>query len=167
MEDSIVLSRNDIFNKNVYQIITDYVFYCLFMLLPSVAYLTNLSFDKSTIGKLLQLMQPNFSVMICVLFGFAMVPFFKIGIYGYVDLGLLCFGLCFVGYYCFKRYGAVDSYEYFNIFLLFVVCFVMLFGNFKFVNGESYFEVRKVFYILALFGWSNGWMMKLTIKKKV
>ena len=76
-------------------------------------------------------------------------------------------GLCFVGYYCFKRYSNMDSYEYFNIFLLLVVCFVMFFGEFRFVNGESYFEVRKVFYILVLFGWSNNWMMKLTTKRKI
>ncbi|MBX7490235.1 hypothetical protein [Helicobacter turcicus] len=166
LEDSIALNNENIFYKNAYQIITDYLFYCFFILLPFIAYLINLSFDKSAIGKVLQLTQPSFNVMICALFGFAITPFFKSGMYGYVDLGLFCLGLYFVGHYCFKRYSSIDSYEYFNVFLLLVVFLVMLFGDFKFVNGESYFEVRKVFYILVLFGWSNSWMMKLTTKRK-
>ena len=167
LKDSIALNNENVFYKNLYQIVTDYTFYCFFILFPAIIYLANLSFDKSAIGKILQLTQPSFNVIICALFGFVITPFFKSGIYGYIDLGLLCLGLCFVGYYCFKRYGTMDSYEYFNVFLLFIVCFVMFFGDFKFVNGESYFEVRKAFYILVLFGWSNSWMMKLTTKKKI
>ncbi|TLD83222.1 hypothetical protein LS70_005595 [Helicobacter sp. MIT 11-5569] len=166
-KDSITLNEEKAFHKNIYQIVGDYFFYCFFVVLPSAVYLLSFTFDKSTIGKILQLTQPGFNVIVCTLFGFAITPFFKGGIYGYIDLVLFVLGLCFVGYYCFKRYSSIDSYEYFNLFLLLVVCFVMLFGNFKFVNGESYFEVRKVFYILVLFGWCNNWMMKLTTKKKI
>lgn len=166
-KDSIALNEENVFYKNIYQVVVDYVFYCLFILFPSIVYLTNLSFDKSVIGKILQLTQPSFSVAICVFFGFVVTPFLKSGMYGYVDLALFCIGVCLIGFYCFRRHKNMDSYEYFNVFLLFLVCLIMFFGDFRFVNGESYFEVRKAFYGLALFGWSNGWMMKLMTKKKI
>ena len=166
LEDSILLLQENTFYKNLYQIIADYTFYCLFFVLPAFAYTFNLVFDKSTrFGRALQLTQPSFNVIVCVLFGFAIMPFFKSGIYGYIDIVLLLFGLMFIGYYCMKLRRNLDSYEYFNLFLLLIVCIVMVLGKFDFVNGEAYFEVRKVFYILALFGWSNGWMMKLTTRR--
>ena len=165
LEDSILLLQEDAFYKNPYQMIVDYTFYCLFVLLPALASIFNLTFDRSTIlGRALQLTQPSFNVILCALFGFAIVPFFKSGVYGYIDLVLLLLGLVFVAYYCMKRRRNLDSYEYFNLLLLVGVCAVMMIGEFDFVNGEAYFEVRKVFYILALFGWSNSWMMKLTTR---
>lgn len=162
LKDSLVVNRENVFDKNLYEIVMDYVFYCAFVGLPSLVYIANLSFDKIAFGKILQLTQPNFSVIVCTLFGFTVNPFFNSGIYGYVDLVLLGLGMSFVVLHCYKRYVAMDSYAFFNVFLLFCVCAVVFLGDFKFVQGEAYFEVRKVFYSLALLSWSNFWMLKLT-----
>ena len=84
---------------------------------------------------------------------------------GYFDLALLILGLGLALYLCIKGNRSFDSYEIFNFFLLIVVCVVVMISSHSFVDGESYFEVRKAFYILVLFGWCNAWMMKLTTRR--
>lgn len=165
-EDSLRLSQENAFSKNVYQIFVDYVCYIFFVICPALFYVFNFSFDRGTnLGKLLQLIQPSFNVMLGVLFGFAISPFFKSGIVGYFDLVLLILGLGLALYLCIKGNRSFDSYEIFNFFLLIVVCVVVMISSHSFVDGESYFEVRKAFYILVLFGWCNAWMMKLTTRR--
>ena len=148
-EDSLRLTQENVFSKTIYQM-----------------YIFNFSFNKSTnFGKLLQLIQPSFNVMLGVLFGFSISPFFKSGILGYFDLMLLCVGIGLVLYLCIKR--NIDSYEIFNLFLLLIICIVIMISSYSFVDSESYFEVRKAFYALVLFGWCSAWMMKLTIRRSV
>lgn len=165
-EDSLRLVQENAFSKNTYQILVDYLCYILFVICPAIFYLFNFSFDKSmNLGKLLQLIKPSFNVMLGVLFGFSISPFFKSGIVGYFDLVLLAFGLGLVLYLCVKGKRTLDSYEMFNLCLLIVMYVVMMISSYSFVDGESYFEVRKAFYVLVLFGWCNTWMMKLTTKR--
>ncbi|MDE5925728.1 MAG: hypothetical protein K2G68_03290, partial [Helicobacter sp.] len=140
--------------------------YIFFVICPAVFYIFNFSFNKSTnFGKLLQLIQPSFNVMLGVLSGFSISPFFKSGILGYFDLALLSLGLGLVLYLCIKGNRNIDSYEIFNLFLLLIICIVIMISSYSFVDGESYFEVRKAFYALVLFGWCSAWMMKLTIRR--
>ncbi|MBD5165322.1 hypothetical protein [Helicobacter sp.] len=165
-EDSLKLVQEDAFSKSLYQMFVDYACYILFVICPAAIYLLNLSFDKSIkFGKILQLTQPSFNVMMGVLFGFAVSPFFKSGIMGYFDLALLVLGLGLILYCCVKRSRYFDSYELFNLFLLLVCVLIIMFSSHSFVDGESYFEVRKAFYALVLFGWCSVWMMKLTIRR--
>lgn len=165
LEDSLKFTKEDIFKKNSYQLYLDYGIYCFFIIFPFVVYFFQLNFDKSTkIGRILQLTQPNLNTIIIALFGFAITPFFKNGVLGYIDLVLMLAGLAMVMFLCWKRKYLVGSYEFFNLFLLWIVCLIMLFISHTFVDGESYFEVRKAFYFLMLFGWCNNWMTKLTTK---
>ncbi len=165
-EDSLKLVQEDTFSKSLYQMFVDYTCYILFVICPAATYLLNLSFDKSIkLGKILQLTQPSFNVMVSVLFGFAVSPFFKSGVMGYFDLVLLILGIGLILYCCVKRNRYVDSYELFNLFLLLVCVIIIMFSSHSFVDGESYFEVRKAFYALVLFGWCSVWMMKLTIRR--
>lgn len=165
-EDSLKLVQEDAFSKSLYQMFVDYTCYILFVICPAVIYLFNFSFDKSVkLDKILQLTQPSFNVMLGVLFGFAVSPFFKSGIMGYFDLVLLALGLGLILYCCVKRNRYFDSYEFFNLFLLLVCVLIVMFSSYSFVDGESYFEVRKAFYALVLFGWCSAWMMKLTIRR--
>lgn len=167
LKDTILLEKDKMFYKNIYQIIIDYTFYLFLILIPLSVYFLNLSFNKNLIfGRILHLTQPRFNTIICALFGFAITPFFKNGIHGYIDFCLLLLGLILVGYFCIKGHRDIDSYEYFNAFLLVVVSLIVVCGSFEFTDAESYFEVRKVFYMLALFGWCNCWMMQLTTKRK-
>lgn len=164
-EDSLRLVQENAFTKSLYQGCVDYAFYILFVFCPAVAYLFGLSFDKSLkFGRILHLIQPSFNVMLSVLFGFAISPFFKSGIAGYFDLVLLVLGLGMALYLCIKGNRSFDSYEIFNLLLLLIMCVIMMISSYGFVDGESYFEVRKAFYALVLFGWCSSWMMKLTIK---
>ncbi|EES89068.1 hypothetical protein [Helicobacter canadensis] len=165
LEDSLKFTKEDIFKKNSYQLYLDYGIYCFFIIFPFVVYFFQLNFDKSTkIGRILQLTQPNLNTIIIALFGFTVTPFFKNGVLGYIDLVLMLAGLAMVMFLCWKRKYLVGSYEFFNLLLLWIVCLIMLFISHTFVDGESYFEVRKAFYFLMLFGWCNNWMTKLTTK---
>lgn len=165
LEDSLKFTKEDIFKKNSYQLYLDYGIYCFFIIFPFVVYFFQLNFDKSTkIGRILQLTQPNLNTIIIALFGFAVTPFFKNGMLGYIDLVLMLAGLAMVMFLCWKRKYLVGSYELFNLFLLWIICPIILFISHAFVDGESYFEVRKAFYFLMLFGWCNNWMTKLTTK---
>lgn len=165
-EDSLKLVQEGAFSKSLYQMFVDYTCYILFVICPAIIYLFNLSFDKSAkFDKILQLTQPSFNIMVGVLFGFAVSPFFKNGIMGYFDLVLLILGLGLILYCCVKRNKYFDSYELFNLFLLLVCVLIIMFSSYSFVDGESYFEVRKAFYALVLFGWCSAWMMKLTIRR--
>lgn len=165
-EDSLRLTQENVFSKTIYQMFVDYICYIFFVIFPAIFYIFNFSFNKSTnFGKLLQLIQPSFNVMLGVLFGFSISPFFKSGILGYFDLMLLCVGIGLVLYLCIKR--NIDSYEIFNLFLLLIICVVIMISSYSFVDSESYFEVRKAFYALVLFGWCSAWMMKLTIRRSV
>ncbi len=167
LKDSILLSSKEAFKKTFYQAVVDYAFYFLFVMLPFLVYFLNFTFDKSTsLGRILHLIQPSFSGAVCMLFGFTVMPFFKSGFVGYIDFILLIFGFLMLGYFCIKGHKSLNSYEYFNLFLLLVIFAVMMSGSYEFVSGEAYFEIRKSFYILVLFGWCNTWMMKLTTKKK-
>lgn len=167
-EDSLKLIQKNAFSKNFYQGCVDYIFYIFFVICPAMAYLFNFSFDKSLkISRILQLIQPGFNAMIGVLFGFTISPFLKYGVMGYFDLTLLILGLGLMLYLCIKGNRRFDSYELFNLLLLLIVGVVMMISSHDFVDGESYFEIRKAFYALVLFGWCSVWMMKLTIKVKV
>ncbi len=168
LEDSLKFTKEGIFEKVPYQIYLDYGVYCLLVVFPFVVYFFRLSFDKSTkLGRILQLTQPNLNVMIVALFGFAIMPFFRSGVLGYVDLVFMVIGLVMMGFLFWKRRYLIGSYEFFNLLLLWILCLVMFFTSHSFVDGESYFEVRKAFYYFVFFGWCNGWMMKLTTKISV
>lgn len=164
LKDSLALEQNYIFTKTHYQMTLDYSFYIFFVVLPIVFYLFNLSFNKGkALGKILHLTQPSFNLVFGVLCGFSVMPFFKGGVFGYVDLVLFLLGLFVVLYLCVKRSGYLDSYEYFNLFLVLVISVLMMVAKYEFINSESYFEVRKAFYFLVLFGWCNAWMNKIKI----
>lgn len=165
LEDSLKFATNEnAFDKSFYQMVMDYSFYLFFVVFPFIIYFFKLNFDKSTkIGKILQLMQPNINVMIVTLFGFAITSPMK-STADYIDFALLIVGLLMVGFLCLKRKYLIGFYEFLNLLLLLVNCLIIFCFSYFFVDGESYFEVRKAFYFLALFGWCNIWMMKLIIK---
>lgn len=165
LEDSLKFVKEGILDKPFYIRVVDYLFYSLFVLIPCVVYFFNLHFDKSKIiGRIIELMQPNFNVIIGGIFGFSISPFFKNGIIGYIELIFLVLGLLVFIYIVVIRKNLLDSYEHFNLFLLLVVFVTMMITNHSFMDAQSYFEVRKAFYILVLVGWSSGWMMKLKPK---
>ncbi|AWI34296.1 hypothetical protein [Helicobacter apodemus] len=165
LEDASKFTKEGIFDKQLLIMIADYLFYGLFVLIPCVVYFFNLHFDKSKIiGRIIELMQPNFNVIIGGIFGFSISPFFKNGIIGYIELIFLVLGLLVFIYIVVIRKNLLDSYEHFNLFLLLVVFVTMMITNHSFMDAQSYFEVRKAFYILVLVGWSSGWMMKLKPK---
>lgn len=165
LEDSSKFFKEGIFDKQLPIMLVDYLFYSLFVAIPCVAYFLNLHFDKSKIlGRVLELMQPNFNVIIGGIFGFTISPFFKNGILGYIELIALVLGILAFIYMGVIRKNLLDSYEYFNLFLLSLVFIIMMIANYSFIDAESYFEVRKAFYVLVLVGWSSSWMMKLKSK---
>ncbi|WP_104721709.1 hypothetical protein [Helicobacter mesocricetorum] len=165
LEDSLRFISEEILDKSFPIMVVDYLFYGLFVVMPCVAYFLNLHFDKSKIiGRILQLTQPNFNAIIGGIFGFTISPFFKNGIVGYAELMFLVLGLLLFIYIVIIRKRLLDSYEYFNLFLLLVVFISMMITSHSFMDAESYFEVRKVFYVLVLLGWASSWMMKLKPK---
>lgn len=165
LEDSLKFVKEGILDKPFYIRVVDYLFYSLFVVIPCATYFLNLHFDKSKmIGRIIELMQPNFNVIIGGIFGFSISPFFKNGIIGYIELIFLVLGLLVFIYIVVIRKNLLDSYEHFNLFLLLVVFVTMMITNHNFMDAQSYFEVRKVFYILVLVGWSSSWMMKLKPK---
>ena len=168
LEDSLKFTKESIFKKDFYQFYLDYSVYCFFIVFPFAIYLFQLNFDKNTkIGRILQLTQPSLNVIIVALSGFTIMPFFKNGALGYVDLVLMLAGLSMVMFLCWKRKYLIGSYEFFNLLLLWAICLIMLFISHTFVDGESYFEMRKAFYFLMLFGWCSSWMTKLTTKTSI
>ncbi|MDD6055897.1 MAG: hypothetical protein SOW25_02780 [Helicobacter sp.] len=162
LEESLQLQSDIAFTKTLYQAIIDYSFFIAFFMLPAAFLCCNLNINKhSKIGKILYLTQPSFNSMLGILFGFCVMPFLKGGIFSYIDFVLFIAGILAVVYLCVKRKVYLNSYENFDLFLLFVVCIIMLASSFEFVSAESYFEVRKAFYALVLFGWCNAWTSKL------
>ncbi len=165
LEDSLRFVKEGILDKPFYIRVVDYLFYSLFVVIPCATYFLNLHFDKNKIiGRIIELMQPNFNVIIGGIFGFSISPFFKNGIIGYIELIFLVLGFLVFIYIVVIRKNLLDSYEHFNLFLLLVVFVTMMITNHSFMDAQSYFEVRKAFYILVLVGWSSGWMMKLKPK---
>ncbi|CAM2854556.1 hypothetical protein [Helicobacter burdigaliensis] len=165
LEDSLKLMQEDVFYKSNYQRVLDYGCYLLLVVFPSVIYLFNLSFDKNTqLGRILHLTQPSFNIIIGTLFAFGITPFFKSGVLGYFDFILFVLGILILCFFAFKRRNFLNSYEFFNFFLLVILAIIMLGATYMNVDGEAYFEIRKAFYALVLFGWCNAWMMKLTTK---
>lgn len=165
LEDSLKLMQESVFYKSKYQMVLDYGSFLLLVIFPSIIYYFNLTFDKNTqLGRILHLTQPSFNIMIGAMFAFGISPFFKGGVLGYVDFTLFVLGFLILSYFVFKRRNFFNSYEFFNFFLLIILSMIMLGATYTNVDGEAYFEIRKAFYALILFGWCNSWMMKLTTK---
>lgn len=165
LEDMLKFNNDNMFVKTYYQMIVDYIMYLLFIIIPSFIYLLSLRFDKNTkIGKILKLTKPNFNVIISALFAFCISPFFSGNLFGYIDLCLYLFGFALILTIVFKKKIILDSYEYFNLFLLILLMCVMIFCSHRFVDSESYFEIRKALYAFVVFGWCSIWMIKLKDK---
>ena len=165
LEDSLHFIEDNVNTKIPLQRIVDYAYYTIFIIFPAVIYIFNLKFNKSSIiGKILSLTTPNINLVLCVLFGFSIFPYFKDIFADTFDLTLILLGLIFFGYIHTKKRYLVDSYEYFNLLLLLILITILVFSNYFFVNNESYFEIRKAFYYLALFSWCNDWMNKINVK---
>ncbi|MDE5591616.1 MAG: hypothetical protein K2I63_01480, partial [Helicobacter sp.] len=70
LEDSLKFSTEEIFQKRSHIIMTDYIFYTLFIAIPCLIGLLNLKFKKTTaLGRFLNLTQPSFNLVIAGLFG--------------------------------------------------------------------------------------------------
>ncbi|MDA3966801.1 hypothetical protein [Helicobacter sp. WB40] len=165
LEDTLAFNRDTMFVKPYRQMFVDYIMYIFFVILPSIIYIFSLNFSKQTkIGRILHLTKPNLNVVISTLFAFSIAPFFSGDIFGYIDMVMLVFGVCLVIFIWVKKKLILDSYEYFNLFLLLIISCVMIVCSHKFVDIESYFEIRKSIYAFVLFGWCNMWMVKLKAK---
>lgn len=162
LEDTLHFIQDNVNTKIPLQRIVDYSYYIIFIIFPAIIYMFNLKFNKSSlIGKVLAITTPNINLVLCVLFGFSIFPYFKDIFADTFDLTLILLGLVFFGYIHTKKRYLVDSYEYFNLLLLLILITILVFANYFFVNNESYFEMRKTFYYLALFSWCNDWMNKI------
>lgn len=161
LEELLQLTQEDALKKTLFQRSLDYGYYILFIIFPITIHLRDLHFDRSSkLGSLLQLTLPNMNLNLCVLFGFSIFPFFSETM-GIFDCTLVIAGLFCFGYIHIKKRYLINSYEYFNFLLLLILIVVLLFSYYHYVNSESYFEIRRSFYYLALFAWCNDWMNKI------
>ena len=161
LKELLELTQEDALKKTLFQRAIDYSYYVLFVIFPIIIHLFDLHFDKSSkLGRLFQLTLPSMNLNLCVLFGFSVFPFFS-EMMGIVDCTLVIIGLICFGYIHTKKRHLIDSYEYFNFLLLLLLIVILIFSHYHYVDNESYFEIRRSFYYLALFAWCNDWMNKI------
>ena len=165
--DMFAIERS-IYHRGFFELLVDYLprivlvvcMYAFFVYVPLLFVILGLRPDRhSTIGNMLYNMRPSMNIIIVVLFGLSLQPYYyRDNLYAYLDILALVGGLILLIWVIIKHKELFSFYEYMNFALLIlgiIICFIC---TSVLSISDNYFNARYAFLVFAFIGWCVEWM---------
>ena len=160
--------EGSIYHRSFFELVIDYLprivilscTYIFFVYLPLLFEIFSLRPNQnSQLGKALYNMRPSINVVVVMLFGLALQPYYyRDNLYAYFDVIALFVGVGLLIWVIIKHREFFSFYEYVNCILLMLgilICFVC---TSVLSVSDNYFNARYAFLVLGFIGWCVEWM---------
>ncbi|WP_300451581.1 hypothetical protein [Helicobacter mastomyrinus] len=171
--DMFAIERS-IYHRNFFELVSDYLprilliacVYIFFVYIPLLFEIfTMRPSHNSQLGKILYGMRPSINVIIVMLFGLSLQPYyFRDNIYVYCDIVAFLGGVGLLIWVMLKHKELFGFYEYMNSALLILGILICFICTSVLSMSDNYFNARYTFLVLAFVGWCAEWMYNDIVK---
>ncbi|CUU39183.1 hypothetical protein [Helicobacter typhlonius] len=164
--------EGSIYHRGFLELLADYLphimivscVYIFFVYLPLLFEIFALRPNRhSKLGSVLDSMRPSINIVIVMLFGLSVQPYyFRDNIYAYIDILAFIIGLILLVWVMIKHKKPFSFYEYMN-FALLILGIIMCFICTSMLSiSDNYLNARYAFLVFAFVGWCAEWMYEDT-----
>lgn len=160
--------EGSIYHRGFFELMVDYLprivliacAYIFFVYLPLLFEIFALRpHQNSQVGKMLYAMRPSINVVIIMLFGLSLQPYYyRDNMYAYIDIFSLIVSIGLLIWVMIKHKNLFSFYEYMNFALLVLGIFICFFCTSVLSVSDNYFNARYAFLVFAFMGWCAEWM---------